>query len=391
MPPKPKPKPRSSRSSSDDTAMSEPTKRLVSKCADPSLTPSQWAMNVTNLALHTDLTGLATAKPLNILTPDVTRHSRSRPPLIWDLRHAMESVINNAYCPEILLHLGEWHKGKSTSDLFRGQLQTHLADENMILQYLQAQALHRSFLPDSKRRRDIMYKIMRKMCEQYDDILPFEIGEFQVHELYKPRLVDKKPINRTADFTFMNRLEGTHHKTLIDLYKQLTRSRLPLNPIHSKILSFAPICCGVVVREGEGEMIRADADLHINAWHAATVLHMKRLCRYIKLDFDQHPAPASIGLKIVNDTWTVSAAYSMLVDDEEKLCIEDIAEITVEFGNVAGIYMALRTMNSLIEYFKLFYVPWITNFVVPAAIKTFSVVTATLADISDPPTPQTED
>lgn len=122
-----------------------------------------------------------------------------------------------------------------------------------------------------------------------------------------------------ADITLISRLEGTHHRTLVDLYKQLTKSRLPLNPIHNKLLSFAPICGGVVVREGDGEMIGADADLHMNAWHAAVILHMRRLCRYIKLDFDQHPAPPSIGLKIVNDTWTVSAAYSMVVDDVEKV------------------------------------------------------------------------
>lgn len=63
----------------------------------------------------------------------------------------------------------------------------------------------------------------------------------------------------------------------------------------------------------------------------------------------------------------------------------------MDFGNVAGIYMALCMMNSVIEYFKAFYLPWVTNVVIPAAIRTFSVVSVKGADISDPPTPQTED
>ncbi|KAH8426791.1 uncharacterized protein LDX57_004521 [Aspergillus melleus] len=388
MPPKQRSTPTS------DTPMSEgsrATKNLAQKCNDPNLAPSQWAVNVANLALHTDLTGLATAKPLNILTSDVLKYVPARPPLIWELGEVMMRVMNGAICPDYLLKLGEWHKGKSRDELFRGQLITHQPDENMILQYLQAQELHQAFPPDSKRRSGIMYKIMHKMCEQHDSIIPFDVKDFKIHELYKPRLVDKKPIDRMADFAFISRLEGTHHRTLVDLYRQMTQSRLPLNPIHSKFLAFSPMCGGVVVREGEGDIIRAEASLHINAWHAATILHMKRLCRYIRLDYDQHPAPASIGLKIVNDTWTVSVGYSMLVDDEEKLCIENIAEFEVLPGNVAGIYQALRTMNAILEYFRFFYLPWMINFVIPAAIKTFSVVPAKKADISDPPTPQTED
>ncbi|KAI9045560.1 uncharacterized protein KD926_007976 [Aspergillus affinis] len=360
---------------SSDAQMSEgtrATKNLTRKCDNPNLAPSQWAVNVANLALHTDLTGLATAKPLNILTTDVLKYVRTRPTLIWELSDVMQRVWRGAICPDYLLQLGELHKGKSRDELFRGQLVTNQPDENMMLQYLQAQALHQAFPPDSKRRANIMFKIMHKMCEQHDSIIPFDINNFRVHELYKPRLVDKKPINRVADFVFISRLESTNDKTMVGVYKQMTHSRLPFNPVHSKFLAFSPMCGGVVIREGEGDIIQAEASLHMNAWHAATILHMKRLCRYIRLDYDQHPAPASIGLKIVNDTWTISVGYSMLVDDEEKLCVEDIAVIPVLPGNVAGIYQALRMMNAILEYFKLFHLPWITKIVIPTAIKTFS-------------------
>ena len=82
---------------------SRATKNLAQKCNDPNLAPSQWAVNVANLALHTDLTGLATAKPLNILTSDVLKYVPARPPLIWELGEVMMRIMDGAICPDYLL------------------------------------------------------------------------------------------------------------------------------------------------------------------------------------------------------------------------------------------------------------------------------------------------